>query len=67
MMEDLFSQILRTAAPGATLVFRNFVGWTDLPEKWKSHFFEDVEKGTRLIRQDRSMLQRRIAICKIRK
>ena len=27
----LFREVIRTAAPGARLVYRNFVGWTDLP------------------------------------
>ena len=65
--EEFFSEIHRTAAPGAKLVFRNFVGWTEVPEKWKSRFVEDKALGERLMPSDRAIVQLRIAVCDIRK
>ena len=65
-VDELMGQIVRTAAPGARLVFRNFVGWTEVPARWQDVIVEDRERGQRLIEQDRSMLQRRLAVCRIR-
>jgi len=63
--EDLFAQVVRTAAPGARLVFRNFVGWTEVPDRLRTVVVEDVARGERLIARDRSGLQRRIAVCRV--
>lgn len=65
-VDELMGEIVRTAAPDARLVFRNFVGWTDVPPRWRDVIVEDRERGERLIRQDRSMMQRRLAVCRIR-
>src|SRR6185295_19117278 len=35
-IDDLFAEIVRTAKPDARLVFRNFVGWTEVPERWRT-------------------------------
>jgi S-adenosylmethionine-diacylglycerol 3-amino-3-carboxypropyl transferase len=65
-VEELFAQIVRTARPGARLVFRNFVGWTEVPGKFQEIVFEDRARGERLMRLDRSLCQRRFAICEVR-
>ncbi len=62
---ELFAEIVRTAAPGARLVFRNFVGWTEVPERWRGAVVEDRPRGEALIRGDRSAVQRRIAVCTV--
>ncbi len=64
-LDALFAEIVRTAAPGARLVFRNFVGWTEVPERWRDRVVEDRARGEALILRDRSLLQRRIAVCTI--
>src|SRR5262249_27737366 len=63
-IDQLFGEIQRTAAPGARLCFRNFVGWTDVPA-WFSRITEDRELGPALIREDRSLVQSRLAVCTI--
>lgn len=64
--DELFAQIVRTARPGARLVFRNFVGWTEVPQRWRGVVVEDRELGAELTPLDRSLCQRRIAVCDIR-
>jgi S-adenosylmethionine-diacylglycerol 3-amino-3-carboxypropyl transferase len=64
-INELFGEIARTARPGARLCFRNFLGWTEVPQRWQEAVREDVALGERLISSDRSMLQRRIAICTV--
>lgn len=65
-IDELFGEVVRTAAPGARLVFRNFVGWTEVPERWRDAVVEDRAWGEALIKQDRSAVQRRIAVCRVR-
>jgi len=62
---ELFAQIVRTATPDATVCFRNFVGWTEVPHAWRSVIVEDRDRGERLIASDRSAVQRRIAVCTV--
>ncbi len=64
-IDALFAEVVRTAAPEARLVFRNFVGWTEVPERWRHVVIEDRETGDAMIRRDRSGVQRRIAVCRI--
>jgi S-adenosylmethionine:diacylglycerol 3-amino-3-carboxypropyl transferase len=64
-IDNLFAQIVRTAKPGARVVFRNFVGWTEVPEKWRAQVIEDRPRGEALITADRSLVQRRIAVCSV--
>jgi S-adenosylmethionine-diacylglycerol 3-amino-3-carboxypropyl transferase len=66
-IDELFGEIVRTARPGARLVFRNFVGWTEVPERWRGVVREDRALGEKLIRRDRSLCQRRIAVCDVLK
>lgn len=63
-LETLFGEILRTAKPGATLCFRNFVGWTDIPARYAHHFPLDPAADA-MIAQDRSMMQSRFAFSRI--
>lgn len=64
-IDELLTEIVRTARPGARLVFRNFVGWTDLPARWAGIVAEDAALGEQLIAGDRSAVQRRFVICRI--
>ena len=66
-IDALFAEIVRTAAPGAVVCFRNFLGWTEVPERWRGIVIEDRERGAALIDRDRSLLQRRFAPCVVRK
>lgn len=64
-IDALFAEVVRTAIPGARLCFRNFVGWTSVPARWRGAVVEDAEYGRRLIARDRSLVQRRIAVCRV--
>jgi S-adenosylmethionine-diacylglycerol 3-amino-3-carboxypropyl transferase len=63
-IDALFREVLRTAAPGARLVYRNFLGWTTLPE-WCGRVVPDDALGARLTRDDRSVVQRRVVACRV--
>ncbi len=63
-IETLFREVLRTAAPGARLVYRNFVGWTELPT-WCDRIVPDHALSERLSREDRSVVQRRVVACRL--
>ena len=62
-IDELFAQVARTAVPGARLCFRNFVGWTDVPRRWRRRFVEHRAHGRRSIAHDRSAVQRRFTVC----
>ena len=64
--DELFAEVVRTAVPGARFVFRNFVGWTEVPERWSDVVVEDRAAGEELIKADRSAVQRRIAVCRVK-
>ena len=66
-IDELFEQVVRVAKPGARFCFRNFVGHTEVPERFRSAVNEDVGAGRAAILRDRSCLQARIAICRIQK
>ncbi len=66
-IDELLTEIVRTAKPNARLVFRNFVGMTEVPVHWRAQIIEDPARGADLIRLDRSFSQRRIAVCAIDK
>src|SRR5262249_8500343 len=53
------------ARAGALVVFRNFVGWTEVPASLRAEIVEDRPRGEALIARDRSLLQRRIALCRV--
>jgi S-adenosylmethionine-diacylglycerol 3-amino-3-carboxypropyl transferase len=63
-IDALFREVVRTAAPGARLVYRNFVGWTELPV-WCERVVPDETLGARLSREDRSVVQRRVVPCRV--
>lgn len=63
--DALFAEVVRTARAGATFVFRNFVGWNEVPERWRGAVVEDRPRGEEMIRRDRSAVQRRIAVCRV--
>jgi S-adenosylmethionine-diacylglycerol 3-amino-3-carboxypropyl transferase len=62
---DLFREVERVAAPSARVVFRNFVGWTEVPRSC-GRLEEDRELGQALIRGDRSGVQPRVVVCRVR-
>lgn len=64
-IDALFAEIVRTAAPGAIVCFRNFVGWTEVPERWRLRVVEDRARGEHLLARDRSLVNRRVAVCRI--
>jgi S-adenosylmethionine-diacylglycerol 3-amino-3-carboxypropyl transferase len=64
-IDALFAEIARTARPGARVIFRNFVGWTDVPERWRAAIAERPGYGDRLIRRDRSLVQHRAVVCDV--
>jgi S-adenosylmethionine-diacylglycerol 3-amino-3-carboxypropyl transferase len=63
-IDALFREVLRTAAPGGRLVYRNFVGWTELPA-WCARIVPDAALSEQLGREDRSVVQRRVVACRI--
>lgn len=63
-IRDLFAEVERVAAPGARVVFRNFVGWTEVPEAC-SRLVEDTAFGAALIWRDRSVVQPRVVVCRV--
>lgn len=63
-IDAMFREVLRTAAPGARLVYRNFVGWTELPE-WCERIVPDEVASARLSSADRSLVQRRVVACRV--
>jgi S-adenosylmethionine-diacylglycerol 3-amino-3-carboxypropyl transferase len=65
-IDRLFAEIARTAKPGARVVFRNFVGWTDIPARWRHLVVERVGHGEDLIARDRSLVQSRLVVCDVR-
>ena len=66
-IDELFEQVIRVARPGARVCFRNFVGHTTIPERFRFHLAEDPLAGREAIRRDRSCLQSRIVICRVEK
>ena len=62
-IDELFAEVVRTATPGAVLCFRNFLGWTEIPSRWREVVVEDRARGEAMMRRDRSLLQRRFAPC----
>jgi S-adenosylmethionine:diacylglycerol 3-amino-3-carboxypropyl transferase len=64
-IDELFEQVLRVARPGARVCFRNFVGHTTIPERFRDSIVEDPSAGRAAIQRDRSCLQSRIAICRV--
>jgi len=64
-IDELFAEIVRVARPGARLCFRNFVGWTTVPPRWREVIAEDTEYGDRLMARDRSLVQHRFVVCRV--
>ena len=64
-IDRLFEQVVRVSKPGARMCFRNFVGHTEIPERFRNAIVEDADAGKRAILSDRSCLQSRIVICRI--
>jgi S-adenosylmethionine-diacylglycerol 3-amino-3-carboxypropyl transferase len=65
-IDELFAQVVRTAVDGARVCFRNFVGWTEVPPRFRDVIVEDRARGERLMARDRALVNRRLAICNVR-
>lgn len=63
-VRGLFAEVERVAAPGARVVFRNFVGWTEVPTAC-TRLVEDAPFGAALIWRDRSVVQPRVVVCRV--
>ena len=64
-VDALFAEVVRTAVPNARLCFRNFVGWTEVPLRFQHRVREDRVRGEAMMKRDRSVVQRRFAICRV--
>ena len=64
-VDALFTEISRTAAQNATRCFRNFVGWTEVPQRFRHMITEGRVRGETMMQRDRSVVQRRFACCRI--
>ena len=64
-VDALFAEVVRTAVPNARLCFRNFVGWTEVPPRFQHLVREDRVRGDQMMKRDRSVVQRRFAICRV--
>jgi S-adenosylmethionine-diacylglycerol 3-amino-3-carboxypropyl transferase len=65
-VDALFAEVVRAARPNARLCFRNFVGWTEVPARWRGMVVEDRALGEEMIARDRAVVQRRIAVCRVK-
>ena len=61
----LFSEVVRTAVPGARVIFRNYVGATDVPAALRHRLAEDVERGAALTLRDRSPFASRVHLARV--
>lgn len=64
-IEQLFEQVVRVAKPGARFCFRNFVGHTEIPERFRDVIAENPQAGADAILRDRSCVQSRFVICRV--
>lgn len=64
-LDALFAEVVRTAAPGARLVYRDFVGRTEVPARWRHRVVVDQARSEALTPRDRSLLQARIVACRV--
>jgi S-adenosylmethionine-diacylglycerol 3-amino-3-carboxypropyl transferase len=64
-IDALFAEVVRVATPGAMVCFRNFVGWTEVPARFREIIREDRARGEALTKCDRSVVARRIAVCRV--
>jgi S-adenosylmethionine-diacylglycerol 3-amino-3-carboxypropyl transferase len=64
-VDALFAEIVRTGTPHAVVCFRNFVGWTEVPGRFRRVVVEDRALGDRLTPRDRSVVLRRFAVCRV--
>ena len=64
-LDALFAEVARTATPGARVVFRNFVGHTEVPPRWRPRVVEDRARSEARTARERSLLQARIAACRV--
>jgi S-adenosylmethionine:diacylglycerol 3-amino-3-carboxypropyl transferase len=64
--DALLQEIVRVSAPDATLVIRNFVGWTEIPESLQDLIAVDWLRSDQYSQRDRSLVQRRMLIARVR-
>jgi S-adenosylmethionine-diacylglycerol 3-amino-3-carboxypropyl transferase len=63
--EALLAEVVRTARPGARLVFRNFVGWTEIPAALREQLVVDEAQSAAATARDRSLVQRRFVVAQV--
>jgi S-adenosylmethionine-diacylglycerol 3-amino-3-carboxypropyl transferase len=64
-IDELFAEIVRTAAPGAIVCFRNNFAHTDVPEHMQHLVAEDRARSAEMSRRDRSIVTPRFAVCHV--
>ena len=64
-LDALFTEVVRTARPGARVVIRDFVGHARVPARWQRHVVEDVARSDALSCRDRSLVQARLRACHV--
>ncbi len=64
-VRELFAEVARVAAPGARVLFRNFLGYTEVPVECRRRIVEDREWSATLTRWDRSLVQSRVVVCRV--
>lgn len=66
-LSELLTEVARVAKNGARVVFRNFLGWTDIPDSFQGVFREERPDNARLMQHERSLMQRRVLVCRVEK
>jgi S-adenosylmethionine-diacylglycerol 3-amino-3-carboxypropyl transferase len=64
-VDRLFSEVVRTAVPGARVIFRNFVGATEVPVVLRHRLRENVQRGEALALRDRSVFASRVHVARV--
>jgi S-adenosylmethionine-diacylglycerol 3-amino-3-carboxypropyl transferase len=66
-LEELLREVSRVATAGARVVIRNFLGWTEIPARVGDVIKEDNFDASQLMRGERSLMQRRVLVCRVDK
>jgi S-adenosylmethionine-diacylglycerol 3-amino-3-carboxypropyl transferase len=66
-LKRLLFAVGRAAEDGARVVIRNFLGWTDVPLDYRALFREEALDNAELMDGERSLMQRRVLLCRIDK
>jgi hypothetical protein len=66
-LNELLAEVARVGTSGARVVFRNFLGWTDIPASFQGVFREERLDTAGLMQRERSLMQRRVLVCRLEK